>query len=73
MLIAAKLIAAAAYRRKESRGAHFRKDFPTPDERLAKRSYLTLAQAEEIALAAREEPLAATRHRAAFGRATLHA
>jgi L-aspartate oxidase len=73
MLIAAKLIAAAAYRRKESRGAHFRKDFPTPDERLAKRSYLTLAQAEEIALAAREEPLAAARQRAAFGPAALHA
>jgi L-aspartate oxidase len=73
MLIAAKLIAAAAYRRKESRGAHFRKDFPTPDERLAKRSYLTLAQADEIALAAREEPLAASGRRAAFGSAALHA
>jgi L-aspartate oxidase len=73
MLIAAKLIAAAAYLRQESRGAHFRKDFPTTGERLAKRSFLTLAQAEEIALAASEAQLAAGRRRAAFGRAALHA
>jgi L-aspartate oxidase len=73
MLITAKLIAAAAYLRKDSRGAHFRRDFPTTDEWLAKRSYLTLAQADEIALAASEAPLAAGRHRAAFGSAVLHA
>jgi L-aspartate oxidase len=73
MLIAAKLIAAAAYQRKESRGAHFRKDFPTPDESQAKRSHLTLAQAEEIVLAAGETPRAASRHGAAFGPAALHA
>jgi L-aspartate oxidase len=70
MLIAAKLIAAAAYLRKESRGAHFRKDFPTPDERLATRSYLTLAQADAIALAAQDAQRGAGRHRVA---AAFHA
>jgi len=49
MLSTAKLIAAAALARKESRGAHFRSDCPAPDEAQAKRSYLTLAKAEEIA------------------------
>jgi L-aspartate oxidase len=66
MLTSAKLIAAAAYRRKESRGAHFRSDYPVPDDRLAKRSFLTLAQAEVIAREATErEPARRSEARAA--------
>jgi L-aspartate oxidase len=44
MTATAKLIAAAALTRTESRGAHFRRDFPR--EGVARRSFLTLEQAE---------------------------
>ena len=54
MLSTAKLIAAAALQRQESRGAQFRSDYPTPDEQLAKRSFLTLADADAIASEAAE-------------------
>ena len=73
MLTAAKLIAAAAFRRQESRGAHFRSDYPRADERLAKRSFLTLDQAEAIARVAQEPAAPARRLRTAVGRAPLHA
>jgi len=72
MLTTAKLIAAGALVRKESRGAHFRSDYPIPDERLARRSFLTLAEADAIARAA-TEPVELRRVHALFGRAALHA
>jgi L-aspartate oxidase len=49
MAIAALLIAAAAWRRTESRGGHFRSDFPHADPKQARRSYLTLRDAFAIA------------------------
>ncbi len=49
MLTAAKLVAASAFARKESRGANFRGDYPSPNETLAQRSYLTLDEANRIA------------------------
>lgn len=48
MAATAKMIAAAALARRESRGAHFRSDFPQTDAN-GKRSFLTLADAEKIA------------------------
>jgi L-aspartate oxidase len=49
MAVAALLIAAAAWLRTESRGGHFRLDFPESDPRQAERSYLTLDQARAAA------------------------
>jgi len=54
-LAAAKLVAAAALLRRESRGAHVRSDFPQTDPRQAVRRFLTLAEAD--AAAPQAEPL----------------
>ncbi|HEY2229406.1 MAG TPA: L-aspartate oxidase [Xanthobacteraceae bacterium] len=48
MAIAALLIATAAWRRRESRGAHFREDFPNPDPRADHRVSATLADARAL-------------------------
>jgi L-aspartate oxidase len=58
MATAALLIAAAAFARPESRGGHYRADFPTPDPAQAKRTVLTLADARRIAVQATEPELA---------------
>ena len=49
MATAALLIAAAAWRRPESRGGHFRADHPQPEPARAGRSFLTLEMAYAIA------------------------
>ncbi|MBZ8133388.1 L-aspartate oxidase [Afifella sp. IM 167] len=48
-LAAAKLVTVAALRREESRGAHFRSDFPHPVPAEAQRKFLTLGRADAIA------------------------
>ena len=52
MAVAALMIAAAAFARTESRGAHYRSDFPNADPAKAQRSFFTLDQARSIARAA---------------------
>jgi L-aspartate oxidase len=73
MLSTAKLIAAAALQREESRGAQFRSDYPTPDEELGERSFLTLADADAIANEAAESRAEPAELHAAPARAALHA
>jgi L-aspartate oxidase len=46
---AALLIAASAWRRRESRGGHFRTDFPQADPAQAHRSFITLDEALHLA------------------------
>ncbi|WP_417676109.1 L-aspartate oxidase [Roseibium sp.] len=55
MMIAGKIIAASALKRTESRGGHFRSDFPDADPVQARRSFTTLSEVDEIAKAACEE------------------
>jgi L-aspartate oxidase len=51
MLAAAKLVTAGALMRRESRGGHWRSDFPLA-AKTGKRSYMTLPEAERIAAGA---------------------
>ncbi len=46
---AALLIAASAFLRRESRGGHFRRDYPEPDPAQAHRSFITLDEALRLA------------------------
>jgi L-aspartate oxidase len=49
MATTALLVAASAWVRRESRGAHYRSDYPTEKPLLAHRTMTTLAAALEIA------------------------
>ena len=48
MLLAARIITASALQRKESRGGHYRSDFPKTEASLAQRTFMTLADLERI-------------------------
>jgi L-aspartate oxidase len=49
MATAALLVAAAAWRRRESRGSHYRSDYPATDPAQAHRTFITLADARVVA------------------------
>lgn len=51
MATTALLVAASALSRRESRGAHYRADYPAESKALARRTMTTLAEAREIAQA----------------------
>ncbi|MGL5164954.1 MAG: L-aspartate oxidase [Afipia sp.] len=59
MATTALIVAASAWSRRESRGAHFRSDYPAEDPAQRKRTMTTLAEARKIAASiAGDEPVA---------------
>jgi len=58
-LITARMIAAAALMREESRGGHQRSDYPQTDPALARRTFTTLAECDQIAAEAARPALVA--------------
>src|SRR5262245_20979349 len=54
MAVAALLVAAAAWQRRESRGGHYRSDYPAADAAPGRRTFLTLDQARALAREAAE-------------------
>jgi L-aspartate oxidase len=52
-LIAARMITAAALLRTESRGGHYRSDFPNPDPAWRHRTFLTLGEARRVGTSAK--------------------
>jgi L-aspartate oxidase len=64
MTAASMLIAGAALARRESRGGHFRSDYPTADAARATRTFTTLAEVRASAAHAVREVRAATQLKA---------
>jgi L-aspartate oxidase len=60
MAATAKLVTAAALARKESRGGHWRSDYPETDK-TGVRTFMTLAEAEHIASSAETQPRRASK------------